>query len=609
MNDLISHANKKPCYFISPHLDDVVLSCSGLIMKLTDKTNITVVNIFTQAHSGPYTLSAKKYLKSSGHKNDANNLYLSRLQEDESALNSLNVKKINLDFTDALFRKKIKQSIWGKITPELEHIYPTYRWNILGNISKSDPTLQEIKDHLKKIIPKDSLIFVPLNIAGHVDHLIVREACESLFDNIVYYSEFPYSYRNKKCIEKENYRKCEVLINYNQKNKLVSCYKSQVSGLFSSGIMPKHNELYFENLVQLNQQISINIYSKLSSEIEFEWREMWKKSPYANYVNAPEWLLSLIENFDIKDYKIITVRKKGKLTALAVVVKTQKIGLKVYTMLPEDFSLGIPFLVNPDDKVSFKMLSEQLLEVGNIFFENIPEQFIQDLNSNLRKQNIIEQAFNFLLPLIKDKSNQVVIPNRKKLMHKIQNIEKEFTLKSFTGDKPNILNVVLKIDNESQKKTRGYNTFSNKKIIKFYQSLAKHFNNNFLINILYYKNRAIAYEIGFIIGTTYFGNQLAFSDKYKQYEPGKVLLFKLIENLVSMGVEILDFGSGDSSVKRSLTKDFIILYQIIITKNIIIEKYFIVIYSLKNYFYNLLFQSNLLYSTYRTFARIFTYEH
>src|SRR5260221_14357797 len=94
LKEIIS--KKIPCVFVSPHFDDAVLSCGTLLTKLSGKTDITVINVFTKAHGKPYTLSARKNLIDSGKYSDADKLFGDREQEDKKALSKLSVKISNL---------------------------------------------------------------------------------------------------------------------------------------------------------------------------------------------------------------------------------------------------------------------------------------------------------------------------------------------------------------------------------------------------------------------------------------------------------------------------------------------------------------------------------
>lgn len=197
-NSLIDRiiTRKKKCYFISPHLDDAVLSAGALIAYLAEYTDVTVVNVFTKAGVPPYTLSAKQYLKICGFE-DAEKLFSLRKKEDMQMLSNLGVRTLYLDLIDALWRRKkhpgFLQKMFEERVPEVSHVYPTYRFNITsGKISVYDTTYAYLKKKLQNIDIK-SIIFCPAAIDNHVDHVIVRNICRELFPNIIYWSDFPYN--------------------------------------------------------------------------------------------------------------------------------------------------------------------------------------------------------------------------------------------------------------------------------------------------------------------------------------------------------------------------------------------------------------------------------
>ena len=238
----------KKVYIISPHFDDAMLSCGGLILQIRSKCNLKIINIFTKAHKGPYTLSAKRFLKISGSFKDATVLFKSRNMEDKSVFTQLGIKTINLGFEDSLFRRKTKSKFFGKILPEMNHIYPTYRWHVLGDIKNEENLFNGIRKKLAKFAKKDEIAIVPSGIGNHVDHLIARELCEKLFKNLVFYSDFPYSLRDiKKRNFGKEYKTFELKVNYEEKDKCLRKYKTQYANLFSfyGGKMPDHKEIFF----------------------------------------------------------------------------------------------------------------------------------------------------------------------------------------------------------------------------------------------------------------------------------------------------------------------------------------------------------------------------
>lgn len=246
--------NKIHCYFVSPHLDDAVFSCGDLISYLANKTPVTIINIFTQADDGPYTLSAKAYLKKSGYK-EALKIYSERRKEDAKVLSKLKVEVINLGFVDALWRKKEVKNVFykmiTKLVPELGHVYPTYRWHVTnGKVSKKDNRLIEsIEKSLAKIIRfnLNYLVLCPAGIGDHVDHVITRKICRKNFENVIYWSDYPYSLKAEipNFVKNNGFGSFEYSNNLSGKRKMVLGYKSQVTSIFKNGKMKVIPESYF----------------------------------------------------------------------------------------------------------------------------------------------------------------------------------------------------------------------------------------------------------------------------------------------------------------------------------------------------------------------------
>lgn len=235
-------------YILSPHLDDAVLSCGSLLLDLKGKKDITIINVFTRAHNGPYTLSARKFLNDSGGYKDAANLFRERSKEDKNVLSKLKVKTINFNLQEALFRRKIPINLLGKAIPEFSHIYPTYRWHAIKSISPNDLVILKLKNALKSMVETNAVVFAPHGIGGHVDHQITRRVCEDIFENIILYSDFPYNIRTKNYGQvMKGFQKFELKSNISKKDKLLRLYKTQFQSLFPNGKIPKHKEVYFVN--------------------------------------------------------------------------------------------------------------------------------------------------------------------------------------------------------------------------------------------------------------------------------------------------------------------------------------------------------------------------
>ncbi|MGI5828242.1 MAG: PIG-L family deacetylase [Patescibacteria group bacterium] len=240
---------QKPCYFISPHLDDVVLSASALIFQLRKHVSITVVNVFTQADKPPYTFSAKSYLRQCGY-NDAEKLFQDRIKEDQSVLENLADSVINLNFIDAQWRKRTNQNrlqhSLSSLLPELIHTYPTYRFHIRKPIISTEDAsmITQIKERLKAIV-KNGAVFCPLAIGSHIDHIIVRSVCEDLFYKPVFWADCPYMKNKKITIQVKNMTSFTISQDLTLKQELVSGYETQYKAMFGSNALVFLPETYF----------------------------------------------------------------------------------------------------------------------------------------------------------------------------------------------------------------------------------------------------------------------------------------------------------------------------------------------------------------------------
>jgi len=245
VNSLIR--DKKPCYFISPHLDDAALSAGGLLSYLRGKVPIQVITIFTKPLS-PNTLYAKRYIQKCGFQ-DAYKLFIERVKEDKVVFSSRGVYPQCLDYVDAAWRKKdcFAPSILNSIFPELIHVYPT-RFHVLGGkIHKDDEILvQSLTRRLKRLVksPQESVVFCPLGVGGHVDHLIVHNVCSALFKNVIYWSDFPYNLKKKP--QNSHAIKFEWYKNIKNKKDLILGYKTQHRALFKEAFIPIIPEIFYE---------------------------------------------------------------------------------------------------------------------------------------------------------------------------------------------------------------------------------------------------------------------------------------------------------------------------------------------------------------------------
>lgn len=345
------------------------------------------------------------------------------------------------------------------------------------------------------------------------------------------------------------------------------------------------------------------IFTTLDKQLQKDWASLWQDSLAANYVNSPYWFLSVIKNFNYTDYLIIALYEKDTLVAIGGLIKDKRYGIDVYTLPPGDYVCGIPFLIDLKKSSQTKTFIKEVMKITPIFLDNVPESLVSVITKLTPDVMTVPYSMNYYLDLHKDASGNIIIPQRSKLMYRARKVENKFTLHSYLGNSKEAFTQAFHIDEQSRKQTQGYNVFSCEPIQRFYTILAQSFKKHFYTNILYFEKTPVVYEMGFQVGTTYFGSQIAFDEQYSKYAPGKVFVVRLMESLVAKGITRIDLGAGDSSLKRSLTDNHQQLYKVIISTNVVVRLYLTYLYQIKTNSFTFLLQHKNLYTMYRFIKR------
>jgi LmbE family N-acetylglucosaminyl deacetylase len=249
----------KSLLVLSPHLDDGVLSCGGLLHTLAGKARTTVLTIFTEASPPPHPRAARSFLQQCAA-TDTAELYAQRRQEDADVLAGLEAKAVHLGMTDALFRRRETGTVLaqpvlaglGRAVPEVLHRYPTYRLDIAqGRVSRGDRTLIDRLDaRIRALAGADDvgLVFAPIGVGRHVDHLITRTLGARHHGRVVHYSDFPYDRVHPvdtRYVRMHRLRPETWTDGVDRKPDLVRGYRTQAAALFPDGAVPVLPETYY----------------------------------------------------------------------------------------------------------------------------------------------------------------------------------------------------------------------------------------------------------------------------------------------------------------------------------------------------------------------------
>ena len=174
--------------FLSPHLDDIVLSCGGMIYELL-KQGESVETMTYFAGDAPHPLPNSPLIDNIHARwGLGDNPFQERREEDKRAFRALgNVKPHFGDWQDCIYRLgKSKQSLY--VTDD----------HIFGTIHPEDP-LSSVEIDLKLWQDKLTYLYIPLSAGNHVDHQLLRQKANQWLNKssstvaVFWYEEYPYS--------------------------------------------------------------------------------------------------------------------------------------------------------------------------------------------------------------------------------------------------------------------------------------------------------------------------------------------------------------------------------------------------------------------------------
>jgi LmbE family N-acetylglucosaminyl deacetylase len=177
----------KPFYntiYLSPHLDDVALSCGGQIFVDTAVGQSSLI-VTIMAGDPPGTEHSAYVASLHARWELSADATAARRQEDVAACRILGADQWHWDVPDCIYRHH-------PLTSEPFYVSDA---DIFGQV---DPAERELVDHLAARLadlPVCERLVVPLTVGHHVDHQLVRQAAERLGSahRLYYYEDFPYA--------------------------------------------------------------------------------------------------------------------------------------------------------------------------------------------------------------------------------------------------------------------------------------------------------------------------------------------------------------------------------------------------------------------------------
>ena len=215
--------------YLSPHLDDAVLSCGGTVwQQVRAGERVLVVTVFASAPDpgAPLSPFAQELHVRWGHPAGA---VARRQEEDRAAVATLGAKAVHWPYMDCIYRQTpagrfpyaSREALFGEV-------HPTERGLIVGVAARLAALLQGWAG---------TAIYAPLGVGHHVDHQIVRQAAEGSGHALTYYEDFPYAEDPQAVLAQRRGRARLVMLSpeaVEAKIAAIACYRSQISTFWAN---------------------------------------------------------------------------------------------------------------------------------------------------------------------------------------------------------------------------------------------------------------------------------------------------------------------------------------------------------------------------------------
>ena len=168
--------------YLSPHLDDVIYSCGGLIWEQTLAGE--AVEIWTICAADPPDEPLSPFAETLHHYwGLGKNAVHVRREEDRKASQVVGAVPRYFSFLDCIYRKS-----------DSGNYYYLSDQDLFGGLDPGEANLIiTLTEELKDQLPTAARIVVPLGIGNHVDHDLTRKAASRLGIPLYYYADYPYA--------------------------------------------------------------------------------------------------------------------------------------------------------------------------------------------------------------------------------------------------------------------------------------------------------------------------------------------------------------------------------------------------------------------------------
>ncbi len=177
--------------YLSPHFDDVALSCGGLVWEQARAGD--VVSIWTVCGGDPPVGELSPFAQELHNRwvfdHDAPT---QRRLEDFTSCRRLGAGQRYFAIPDCIYRRHPESG---------EYMYASEQ-SLSGPLHIGDTVIiRDLQREILNSLPHGATLACPLALGNHVDHQLTRQAAEGLGCELWYYADYPYVMRNPSLLD------------------------------------------------------------------------------------------------------------------------------------------------------------------------------------------------------------------------------------------------------------------------------------------------------------------------------------------------------------------------------------------------------------------------
>jgi LmbE family N-acetylglucosaminyl deacetylase len=223
--------------YLSPHLDDAVLSCGGQIVQQTAAGESVLVVTVTcgDPPDGPLPPIAQdlhdRWNAALPQPAGRRAIIEQRRAEDAAACAAVGADYLHWPVLDCIYRTDPATGA---------HLYLATA-DLFGPVAAAEAPLVDALRARMLALPPAGQVYAPLGVGNHVDHQLVRQAADLAYSDALYYEEYPYVAAPgalEKVLPPDARAEWEPVVAVigeaamRTKIAAISCYDSQISSFF-----------------------------------------------------------------------------------------------------------------------------------------------------------------------------------------------------------------------------------------------------------------------------------------------------------------------------------------------------------------------------------------